>query len=48
MTNDTAVQLEYDVGFGPGTLPSHVASFIVTKILEREGRTQAKGARPKA
>ncbi|MBW1770781.1 MAG: cobalamin-dependent protein [Deltaproteobacteria bacterium] len=39
MTNDTAVQLEYDVGFGPGTLPSHVASFIVTKILEREGRT---------
>jgi beta-lysine 5,6-aminomutase beta subunit len=38
MTNDIAVQLGYDAGFGPGTLPSQVASFIVTKILEREGR----------
>ncbi len=35
MTNDIAVQLGYDAGFGPGTLPSQVASFIVTKILER-------------
>jgi beta-lysine 5,6-aminomutase beta subunit len=37
MTNDLAVQLGYDAGFGPGTLPSQVASFIVTKMLEREG-----------
>lgn len=37
MTNDIAVQLGYDAGFGPGTLPSQVASFIVTKILERKG-----------
>jgi beta-lysine 5,6-aminomutase beta subunit len=39
MTNDLAVQLGYDAGFGPGTLPSQVASFIVSKILEREERT---------
>ncbi|MDY6952942.1 MAG: OAM dimerization domain-containing protein [Thermodesulfobacteriota bacterium] len=37
MTNDFAVQLGYDVGFGPGTLPSHVASFIVTRLLEKKG-----------
>jgi len=37
MTNDFALQLGYDAGFGPGTLPSQVASFIVTKMLERAG-----------
>ena len=37
ITNDFAVGLGYDAGFGPGTLPSQVASFIVTKILERRG-----------
>ena len=36
MTNDVAVELGYDAGFGPGTLPSHVASFIVKRMLERE------------
>jgi beta-lysine 5,6-aminomutase beta subunit len=35
MTNDFALQLGYDAGFGPGTVPSQVASFIVDKILER-------------
>ena len=35
MTNDLAKELGYDSGFGPGTLPSQVASFIVTKILDR-------------
>ena len=34
MTNDLAMELGYDSGFGPGTLPSQVASFIATKILE--------------
>ena len=34
MTNDFAVRLGYDAGFGPGTLPSQVASFIVTKLTE--------------
>ena len=36
ITNDVAVGLGYDAGFGPGTLPSQVASFIVNKILERK------------
>ena len=36
ITNDLAVKLGYDAGFGPGTLPSHVASFIVHKVIERE------------
>jgi beta-lysine 5,6-aminomutase beta subunit len=35
MTNDSALQLGYDAGFGPGTVPSQVASFIVSKMLER-------------
>lgn len=30
-----AVELGYDAGFGPGTLPRHVAAFIVTKMIER-------------
>jgi len=38
MTNDFAVQLGYDAGFGPGTLPSQVASFVVTRILKRKGK----------
>jgi len=37
ITNDYAVELGYDAGFGPGSLPSHVASYIVTTILERRG-----------
>jgi beta-lysine 5,6-aminomutase beta subunit len=37
ISNDFAVELGYDAGFGPGTLPSEVASFLVTKIVEREG-----------
>ena len=43
MTNDVAVKLGYDAGFGPGTLPSHVASFIVVKMLEREGIRKPEG-----
>jgi beta-lysine 5,6-aminomutase beta subunit len=37
MTNDFAVQLGYDAGFGPGTLPSQVASFIVTRMVGGKG-----------
>jgi beta-lysine 5,6-aminomutase beta subunit len=36
MTNDFAVQLGYDAGFGPGTLPSQVASFVVTRMVEEK------------
>ncbi len=38
ITNDFALELGYDAGFGQGTLPSHVASFLVTKLLERRGK----------
>jgi beta-lysine 5,6-aminomutase beta subunit len=33
-----AVELGYDAGFGPGTRPSDVASFIVGAVLERMGK----------
>jgi len=39
ITNDLATGLGYDAGFGRGTRPSQVASFLVTKILEKEGKT---------
>ena len=39
INNDFAVGLGYDAGFGRGTLPSRVASFLVTRILEKKGRT---------
>ena len=35
MTNAIAKELGYDAGFGPGSLPSRVASFIVNEMLER-------------
>ncbi len=35
-----ALELGFDAGFGPGTVPRHVASFIVHEMLERgRGRT---------
>lgn len=37
ITNDLALKLGYDGGFGPGTSPSQVASFVVTKITEVKG-----------
>lgn len=40
VTNDLAIELGYEAGFGPGTLPSHVASFIITKIVEKKGLKQ--------
>ena len=36
ITNDLAVSLGYDAGFGRGALPSRVASFLVTKIIEKK------------
>jgi len=38
ITNDLAVELGFDAGFGPETLPSNVASYIAKKIIEREVR----------
>ncbi len=36
ITHDTALELGFDAGFGPDTLPSHVASFIVFKLIVKE------------
>lgn len=30
-----ALELGYDAGFGPGTLPNDVASFVIHKLIER-------------
>ena len=46
MTNDLAIELGYDSGFGPGTLPSQVASFVVTKILERADSSKRISSTP--
>ncbi|MDY6933545.1 MAG: OAM dimerization domain-containing protein [Spirochaetota bacterium] len=35
VTNDLALELGYDAGFGPGTLPSQVASYIATTIVKK-------------
>lgn len=35
VTNDLAKKLGYDAGFGPGTVPSSVASFLIVRILEK-------------
>lgn len=37
ISNDLAIELGYDAGFGAGTVPSQVASFIISKLLERKG-----------
>lgn len=35
ITNDFAKKLGYDTGFGPGTVPSFVASFLIVRLLEK-------------
>lgn len=37
LTHQLAVECGYDAGFGPGTLPSDVASYIVEEYLRRKG-----------
>jgi beta-lysine 5,6-aminomutase beta subunit len=32
-----AVSLGFDAGFGPGSLPRHVAAFLVQRIIEKRG-----------
>jgi beta-lysine 5,6-aminomutase beta subunit len=31
------VELGFDAGFGPGTLPKHVAAFVANALIERKG-----------
>ncbi|MBP2020001.1 beta-lysine 5,6-aminomutase beta subunit [Symbiobacterium terraclitae] len=35
ITHELAVELGFDAGFGPGTVPSQVAAFIVQRLTER-------------
>lgn len=37
ITHELAVELGYDAGFGPGTVPSEVAGFVVQELLSRKG-----------
>ncbi len=33
ISHELAIELGYDAGFGPGTLPNHVASYIAAELL---------------
>lgn len=35
ISHELAIELGYDAGFGPGTLPNHVASFIAAELIRR-------------
>lgn len=35
--NDLALELGYDAGFGPGTVPSQVAAYLIATLLQRLG-----------
>lgn len=37
ITHELAIELGYDAGFGPGTLPSAVAGYITAEMLRRSG-----------
>ncbi|MDF2626324.1 MAG: lysine 5,6-aminomutase beta subunit [Symbiobacteriaceae bacterium] len=37
ITHELAVELGYDAGFGPGTVPSEVASYLLKELLGRKG-----------
>jgi len=36
ISHELAIELGYDAGFGPGTLPNHVASYIAAELIRRE------------
>ncbi|MFZ5816778.1 MAG: OAM dimerization domain-containing protein [Bacillota bacterium] len=37
ITHELAVELGFDAGFGPGTVPSEVAAYILNELLARKG-----------
>ncbi|MCK5883535.1 MAG: cobalamin-dependent protein [Bacteriovoracaceae bacterium] len=37
VTNDLAIELGFDAGFGPGSVPTDVATFIVMKLIDKKG-----------
>lgn len=42
LNHPIAIECGLDAGFGPGTLPSHVASYIVDEYLRRHGNAPRK------
>lgn len=48
ISHELAIELGYDAGFGPGTLPSHVGSFIAQALARtmRNSGEQARGVYP--
>lgn len=36
ISHELAIELGFDAGFGSGTLPNHVASFIVNELIRRQ------------
>ena len=38
LSHPVSVECGLDAGFGPGTLPSHVASYVVDEFLRRQGK----------
>lgn len=43
ISNELAIELGYDAGFGPGTLPSQVASYMVTTLVGRKTGLKKNG-----
>lgn len=45
ISHELAIELGYDAGFGPGTLPSHVGSFIAQALARRirDSKEQQRG-----
>ncbi len=41
ISHELALELGFDAGFGAGTLPSHVASFIAVELVKNAHRTNA-------
>lgn len=43
LSHPIAVECGLDAGFGPGTLPSHVASYVLDELLRRRAKEGKKG-----
>lgn len=43
ITHELALELGYDAGFGPGTLPCHVGSYLAKELARRLGRDGKHG-----
>jgi beta-lysine 5,6-aminomutase beta subunit len=46
VTHPMALECGFDAGFGAGTKPSDVASYIVEEVLRRQERAQNEGRKP--